>query len=221
MRVLIACEQSGIVREAFCRHGHDAWSCDLVPSERPGQHLQGDAMDYLAHGWDLLIASPPCTYLARAGARWWAARQAEQKDALDFIRALLNAPIPRIALENPPGRIGTAIRPADQYIQPWQFGHREGKLTGLWLKNLPRLQATCVVDPARYRCPTCKQVWTADYGMYCRTCLTLRPALPVWDNQTPSGQNRLGPSQDRARLRSQTYQGIADAMAGQYGIHIV
>ena len=146
MRVLVACEFSGIVRDAFLASGHDAWSCDLLPTETPGPHKQGNVLLELDKGWDLMIAHPPCRYLACSGARWWKGREAEQLDALDFVRQLLDAPIPRIALENPPGKIGTAIRPADQYIQPWQFGHGEVKMTGLWLKGLPRLQPTEVVD---------------------------------------------------------------------------
>lgn len=145
MRVLVACEFSGVVRDAFAARGHEAWSCDLLASERTGNHLRGDAREYLGWQWDLMVAHPPCTYLANSGARWWAGRQVEQAAALDFVRELLAAPIPRIALENPPGRIGTMIREADQYVQPWEFGHGETKLTGLWLKGLPRLLPTNVV----------------------------------------------------------------------------
>lgn len=146
MRVLVACEFSGVVRDAFLALGHDAWSCDLLPTEVEGPHFERDVLK-VAYGvpWDLMIAHPPCTYLARAGARWWAGRQREQGHALYFVRKLLESPIPRIALENPPGRIGTIIRPADQYIQPWQFGHGETKMTGLWLKGLPLLQPTRIV----------------------------------------------------------------------------
>lgn len=146
MRVLVACEFSGTVRDAFRRLGHDAMSCDLLPTEAPGPHYQGDVRDVLGDGWDLMVAHPPCTHLAVSGARWWAEKQAEQEQALDFVRLLLDAPIPRIALENPVGRISTAIRPPDQYVQPWQFGHGETKKTGLWLKNLCPLVPTNVVE---------------------------------------------------------------------------
>lgn len=146
MRVLVACEFSGIVRDAFRERGHDAWSCDLLPTERPGPHLIADVREVVGDGWDLMVAHPPCTYLAVSGARWWAGREREQAEALDFVRYLLAAPIPRIALENPVGAIGTAIRPADQWIQPWQFGEPEVKRTGFWLVNLPHLTPTDVVD---------------------------------------------------------------------------
>ena len=146
MRVLIACEFSGIVRDAFVKHGHDAWSCDLLPSEREGNHIQDNVLKHLDHGWDLMIAFPPCTYLAVSGRRWFRFRQAEQQQALQFIRLLLGAPVPRIALENPIGVISTHIRKPDQIIQPWQFGHGETKATCLWLKNLPLLQPTKIVD---------------------------------------------------------------------------
>lgn len=134
-----------MVRDAFLERGHDATSCDLLPTERPGPHIRGDVLSVLHWGWDLMIAHPPCRYLARSGARWWKGREREQEEALAFVRQLLAAPISRIALENPPGRIGTAIRPADQYIQPWEHGHGETKMTGLWLKNLPLLRPTEVV----------------------------------------------------------------------------
>lgn len=146
MRVLVACEFSGTVRDAFSALGHVAVSCDLLPTEKPGVHVQGSVLGLLAEGWDLMIAHPPCTYLARAGARWWKGREAEQEQALEFVRALMAAPISRIAIENPPGRIGTVICPADQYIQPWEHGHGETKMTGLWLKGLPLLQPSCVVE---------------------------------------------------------------------------
>jgi hypothetical protein len=142
MRVLIGCEFSGVVREAFRVRGHDAWSCDLLPSEQPGPHMEGDVRALLADGWDLALFFPPCTYLANSGARWWAARQVEQQEALAFVRCLLDAPIPRIALENPEGKIGSAIRTHDQLIHPWEYGEEEEKKTCLWLKNLPYLQPT-------------------------------------------------------------------------------
>lgn len=192
MRVLVACEFSGIVRNAFTDVGCYAVSCDLLPSETQGNHYQGDVRDLLLHtyDWDLIVAFPPCTHLASSGARWWRDKQAEQAEALAFVRLLLDAPAPMIALENPVGRISTAIRKPDQIIQPWQFGHPESKTTCLWLKNLPPLVPTHVLD---------------------------KPASGRWQNQTPSGQNKLGPSDDRWKLRSLTYAGIAKAMADQWG----
>lgn len=146
MRVLIACEYSGAVRDAFRAAGHDAMSCDLLPSEVPGPHYQGDVRDVLGDGWDLMVAHPPCTHLAVSGARWFREKQAEQAEALDFVRLLLDAPILRIALENPVSIISTRIRKPDQVIQPWQYGHGETKATCLWLKNLPALKPTQIVD---------------------------------------------------------------------------
>jgi plasmid maintenance system antidote protein VapI len=146
LRVLVACEFSGVVRDAFWRLGHDATSCDLLPAETPGQHIVGDVRDLDLSCYDMMIAHPPCTHLAKSGARWWEGREKEQDEALEFVRWLLNAPVPRIAIENPPGRIGTQIRKADQHIHPWWFGHGEMKATGLWLKNLPPLVPTWVVD---------------------------------------------------------------------------
>jgi site-specific DNA-cytosine methylase len=189
MKILVACEFSGIVRDAFARHGHDAWSCDLIASESPGHHLRGDVRQWLTDEWDLLIAHPPCTYLAVSGARWFQQRFSEQLHALNFVRILLDAPIPRIALENPIGVISSKIRKPDQIIQPWQFGHPESKSTCLWLKNLPKLTPTKVLP---------------------------LPKSGRWANQTPSGQNKLGPSPHRAALRSLTYRGIAEAMASQW-----
>lgn len=145
MRVLVACEFSGIVRDAFARRGHDALSCDLLPTEAPGQHYEGDVLDIIDDGWDLMVAHPPCTHLSVSGARWWPDKLAEQGEALDFVRALLNAPVERIALENPIGKISTAIRKPDQIIQPWEFGHGETKATCLWLKGLPKLVPTNIV----------------------------------------------------------------------------
>jgi site-specific DNA-cytosine methylase len=146
MRVLVACEFSGAVREAFRAQGHDAWSCDLLEPEVPGQHIQGDVLDVLSDGWDLMVAHPPCTHLAVSGARWWADKQQEQADALEFVRALMAAPIERIAVENPVSKISSAIRRPDQIVQPWQFGHGETKATCLWLKGLPKLRPTDVVE---------------------------------------------------------------------------
>lgn len=187
MKVLVACEFTGTVRDAFGARGHDAWSCDLLPAE--GKHLLGDVRNHLA-GWDLIVAHPPCTHLAVSGARWFKDKQVEQAEALDFVRLLIEAPAPMIALENPVSIISTRIRRPDQIIQPWQFGHPESKKTCLWLKNLPKLQPTEVLP---------------------------LPTSGRWGNQTPSGQNKLGPSPDRWKLRSATYSGIAAAMASQWG----
>lgn len=150
-RILIGCEFSGIVRDAFAARGHDAWSCDLLPSERPGKHFQCDVLTVYQDHWDLMIAHPPCTYLASSGARWFKDRRTEQDLAFEFVKALLNAPIPHIALENPIGVLSTRIRKPDQIIHPWQFGHGETKATCLWLKNLPGLQPTNIVDGRKPR----------------------------------------------------------------------
>lgn len=149
MNVLIACEFSGIVRDAFAAHGHNAWSCDLLPTEAVGNHLQLDVMTPLIWGhekWDLLIAHPPCTHLAVSGARWFKGKEAEQAAAMRFVGALLSAPVPMICLENPVSIISSRIRKPDQTIQPWQFGHGEVKRTCLWLKGLPLLQPTNIVE---------------------------------------------------------------------------
>jgi site-specific DNA-cytosine methylase len=146
MKVLVACEYSGTVRDAFIAAGHEALSCDLLPTDIPGPHYQGDVRDVLNNGWDLMIAHPPCTHLAVSGARWFKDKQAEQAEALDFVRLLLDAPIERIALENPISVISSRIRKPDQIIQPWQFGHGETKATCLWLKGLPKLEPTDIVD---------------------------------------------------------------------------
>jgi len=146
MRVLVACEFSGVVRDAFKERGHDAWSCDLLPTETPGKHFQQDVLSILEDGWDLLIAHPPCTHLDVSGARWFKEKQEEQKEALLFVRALLDAPIARIALENPVSIISSRVRKPNQIIQPWQFGHGETKATCLWLKGLPNLVPTNIVS---------------------------------------------------------------------------
>jgi hypothetical protein len=188
VRVLVACEFSGTVREAFRARGHEAISCDLLPSEKPGPHVIGDVRDQLDRGWDLMIAHPPCTYLAVSGIHWNARRPEralQTEAALAFVRLLLAAPIPRIALENPVSVISSRIRKPDQIIQPWQFGHEESKKTCLWLKNLAPLTPTKIMA-VRNR------------------------------NLTPSGQNKLGPSPDRWKIRSLTYAGIAEAMASQW-----
>ena len=146
MRVLVACEFSGAVREAFKAQGHDAWSCDLLETEIPGQHIVGDVLEVLGRGWDLMIAHPPCTHLSVSGARWWKDKAQEQADALEFVRALMAAPIDRIAIENPVSKISSAIRKPDQIVQPWQFGHGETKATCLWLQGLAPLVPTKVVE---------------------------------------------------------------------------
>ncbi len=151
MKVLVACEFSGIVREAFKAKGHDSWSCDLLPTENPGNHIQGDVLEILNDGWDLMIAHPPCTHLAVSGARWFKYKIQEQTEALEFVKKLLNANIWKIALENPVSIISSAIRRPDQIIQPWMFGHGETKATCLWLKNLPLLNPTNLVDGRKAR----------------------------------------------------------------------
>lgn len=216
-RVLIACERFGVIRDAFIKAGHDAMSCDLVDTAVPGPHYTGDVRDILDDGWDLMIAHPDCTYLCSSGLHWnhrVPGRAQLTEEALDFVRLLMAAPISRIAIENPMGRIGTAIRKADQTIQPYEFGDNASKRTGLWLKNLPLLKPTGFVEP-RLVCQDCKSVFA--YGHHkCLKCGSHR-YLPRWDNQTDSGQNKLGPSDDRAMLRAKTYQGWADAMADQWG----
>jgi len=146
MRVLIACEFSGVVRRAFRARGHDAWSCDLLPAEDDGEHIQDDVLKHLSDGWDLMVAHPPCTHLAVSGARWFRGKEEKQAEALRFVQSLFNAPISYLALENPISVISTYIRKPTQIIQPWQFGHGETKATCLWLKNLPKLVPTKTVD---------------------------------------------------------------------------
>jgi hypothetical protein len=209
MRVLVACEFSGTVRNAFAARGHEAVSCDLLPDEYGSSaHVQGDIFELLARNseWDLMIAHPPCTYLSTSGLHWNVRTAKPRKykvepevraqlteDALDFVRRLLEVPIPRLALENPIGCIGTRIRPADQIIQPYQFGHDASKATCLWLKGLPKLTPTSYVEPRTVN------------------------GRPRWGNQCDNGQNKLPPTPDRWALRSITYPGIADAMAEQWG----
>jgi len=146
LRVLVACEFSGTVRDAFRALGHDAMSCDLLASERPGPHYQGDVREVLGDSWDLMIAHPPCTHLAISGARWFREKQREQAEALEFVRLLMTAPITRIAIENPVSIISSRIREPDQVVQPWMFGHGETKATCLWLQNLPPLVPTRIVS---------------------------------------------------------------------------
>lgn len=180
MKVMVACEYSGVVRDAFNARGHSAVSCDLLPSDRIGPHIRDDIRNIDLSQYHLLIAFPPCTHLAVSGARWFKDKITEQEEALEFIRFLLSAPVAKIALENPIGIISSRIRKPDQIIQPWQFGHPETKATCLWLKNLPKLVPTNVVEGREQR---------------------------IW---------KMGPSPDRWKLRSLTYQGIADAMAEQW-----
>lgn len=151
MRVLVACEFSGVVRDAFIARGHDAMSCDLVPTVAPGPHHTGDVLPILGDGWDLMVAHPPCTFLCVSGARWFASRRGEQLAAVEFVSALMAAPVQRIAIENPIGVLSTRIRPPDQIIQPWQFGHGETKATCLWLKGLAPLRPTNVVEGREHR----------------------------------------------------------------------
>lgn len=161
--MLVACEYSGAVRDAFRARGHDAWSCDLLPTESDARwHIQGDVLAVLGNGWDMMIAHPPCTHLAVSGARWFAEKRDEQAEALDFVRAIMAAPVPRIALENPVSIISSRIRKPDQVIQPWQFGHGETKATCLWLKGLPKLVPTNVVagrDARVHRMPPGPDRW--------------------------------------------------------------
>ena len=182
MRVLIACEYSGVVRRAFRNKGHEAWSCDILPSEDDSEfHYVRDVRELLHEGWDLLIGHPPCTHLAVSGARWFKDKLVEQKEALDFVQELMNAPIEKIAIENPISIISSKIKKPTQIIQPWMFGHGETKATCLWLKNLPKLQPTNIVDGREQR---------------------------IW---------KIPPSPDRWKIRSRTFEGIADAMANQWG----
>ena len=193
MKILVACEYSGRVRDAFTALGHDAMSCDLLPTDAPGNHYQGDVFDIINDGWDLMIAHPPCTYLSVSGMHWTTRGLRDPQltiDALDFAQRLLDAPIPKIALENPVSIISTRIRKPDQIIQPWHYGHDASKKTCLWLKGLPLLKPTDIL-------PGDNKTRRA--------------------NQTQSGQNKLAPSAERWKLRSATYQGIATAMANQWG----
>ena len=187
MRVIVACEYSGRVREAFRKLGHDAWSCDILESEDDSEfHIQTRIEDVINDGWDLMVAHPPCTHLAVSGARHFKAKQESgvQQEALDFVRLLLEADIPKIALENPVSIISSKIRKPDQIIQPWQFGHGETKATCLWLKGLPKLVPTNIVEGREQRI------------------------------------HKMPPSPTRWKERSRTYQGIADAMAQQWGGHV-
>ena len=183
MRVLIACEYSGTVRDAFIAKGHEAVSCDLLPTEKPGPHYQGDILDILGDGWDMMIAHPPCTHLAVSGARHFPAKIADgrQQEGINFFMQMINAPIQCICVENPICIMSTKYRKPDQIVQPWQFGHGETKATCFWLKNLPLLTPTKIVEGREARI------------------------------------HKLGPGPNRWKERSKTFQGIADAMAEQWG----
>lgn len=220
MRVLIACEYSGNTRDAFLARGHDAWSCDLLPTDKPGPHYQCDVRDVLKQGWDLLIAHPDCTYLT-CSAEWaygdgpyhqkvkpetlvGAARRARREIDLDFVRLLLAAPIKMKCIENPGrGAINTRIRKPDQLIQPNEYGHDASKITGLWLENLPHLVPTCRVKGRIVE-------WPRGSGKM----------VERWGNQTDSGQNKITPSPDRWKERARTYSGWSDAMAAQWGKYL-
>lgn len=218
MKILIACEYSGRVRDAFIRGGHDAMSCDLLPTDAPGPHYQGDVRDVIDAGWDMMIAHPPCTYLTSAGLHWngrTPGRAEKTEEALDFVRLLLDAEIPKIAIENPVGCISTRIRKPTQTIQPWQFGEDASKATCLWLKGFPPLQPTSYVSPRMVCCGNVLPEGVGKYG--CPNCNGEKKALSRWSNQTNSGQNKLPPSEDRWKIRSETYLGIAQAMAEQWG----
>lgn len=193
MKVLVACEYSGTVRDAFRQRGHDALSCDLLPTDVPGPHYQGDVQDLLDQQWDLMIAHPPCTHLAVSGARHFHAKVADgrQQAALTFVQMLMDAPIPRIVIENPISIISSRIRKPEQIIQPWQFGHPEFKATCLWLKNIPKLEHTDVLVPPLVRGSDEHKAWNKVH--------------------------RMTPGPDRWKLRSTTYRGIAAAMADQWG----
>jgi hypothetical protein len=201
MRMLVACEFSGVVRDAFAARGHDAWSCDLEPSERPGQHIHGDVLPLLREPWDLILAFPPCTHLASSGARWFAEkrRDGRQAAALEFFMAIAGADAPRLCIENPVGIVSNFWRKPDQIIQPWQFGHPETKATCLWLRGLAPLRATRAVEPDYMRRPD---------GSYYRDKKGKRYSRIHFAS---------GRQPDRARLRSRTYPGIAAAMAEQWG----
>ena len=196
MDIIIACEFSGTVRDEFLKKGHEVMSCDLLETISPGPHYKGDIRDIIYDGWDMLIGFPPCTYICSSGLHWNKrdlTRVKKTDKALDFVRLLMDAPIEKIAIENPVGCISSRIRKPDQYIQPYQFGHDASKKTCLWLKGLPPLEPTEFIEPR------------------------IINGLPRWANQTDSGQNRLSPSKDRWAKRSLTYSGIAKAMAEQWG----
>ncbi len=206
MKVLIGCEVSGICREAFAARGHDAWSCDVLDTEQPGNHITGEVLDVLGGGWDLAIFHPPCTFLCTTGNRWMAEKYRERfptrvqdrEDAIKFFMTLVNAPIPKIAIENPVGIMSSHYRKPDQYVQPHWFGHPHSKKTGLWLKNLPKLQPTNRVEEGE------------------RTRFPSGRSMPRWYKE-------IGdlPIPQRAALRSRTFKGFAEAMAQQWNFNTV
>lgn len=217
MKILVGCEYSGRVRQAFRERGHDAWSCDLLESEDESPfHIVGDVLSLLADGWDMAIFHPPCTHLAVSGNRWASGKRGEQDAALEFVRELMAAPIHKIAVENPVSIISGRIRKADQVVQPFMFGEDASKKTCLWLKNLPPLHSTSFVEP---RMVCCGDVIGNGDKHGCSWCNGTKIAKPRWSNQTNSGQNKLGPSKNRWKERSRTYPGIARAMAEQWGNH--
>lgn len=219
--ILIGCEFSGVVRDAFRTAGADAVSCDLLASDRPGPHLQCDISEALAsRQWDAAVFFPPCTYVCSSGIHWnrrIPGRAAKTEAALDFIARLMGCGLRHWALENPVGIISTRIRKPDQTIQPYEFGHPESKKTCLWLHNLPPLKPTDLVEPVWWKNSDGTDYKDAKGKRYSPTHYLMgRKQVGRWENQTASGQNRLGPSPDRWKIRSTTYQGIADAMAAQW-----
>lgn len=227
MKILIACESSGATRDAFILRGHDAMSCDLQETESPGPHYKGDVRDVLHEAWDMVIAHPTCTYLSSSGLHWNKRpegisinRAGLTEDAIKFARMFIDGPetahIPKRAVENPIGCLSTRVRKPDQIIQPHQFGDDASKATCLWLVGLPLLVPTCHVAP---RMVCCGKTITAEVGKYgCANCNGTKAARPRWANQTDSGQNKLAPSADRWKIRSKTYQGIANAFAEQWSM---
>jgi len=205
MKILIACEYSGAVRDSFIKQGHDVMSCDLLPTDSPGSHYQGSVFDVLNDGWDMMIAHPPCTYLAVSGNRWLynkdktrnEERWKNREEGLDFVRALMDAPIEKIAIENPVSCISSEIRKPDQIIQPWQFGDEAQKTTCLWLKNLPKLKPTKIVEKGEF------------------TTFKSGKRHPKWYADALATAKTKA---ERQKLRSKTFQGIADAMAEQWGV---
>jgi hypothetical protein len=254
LKALFACEYSGRVRDAFAKRGHFAMSCDLLDTETPGMHYKGDVFDVIDDGWDLMIAHPPCTYLSVSGMHWTTRGLRDPKlteDALEFVRRLMDAPIPNIVIENPVSIISSAIRKPDQIIHPWMFGDDASKQTCLWLKGLSPLvidypkvvpprgwgKVMCAAD--MLECECCGEPFCPECATHYADCECIGPSEEDvtfknvsgvlfatrknpppkmrWANQTDSGQNKLGPSPDRWKERSRTYQGIADAMADQWG----
>jgi len=215
MKVLVACEFSGIVREAFAKRGHDAWSCDLLPTEIPGQHIQGDVLEILNDGWDLMIAHPPCTYLTVTGNKWFKPefmsrfpdRVQQRVDAINFFMRLAATSINKICIENPVGLMSTLWRKPDQIIQPYQFGHKEAKLTCLWLKSLPLLRYGEAIQAAlgETQAPSPTEIKIPEY-----TTFKSGKRMATWYVNAAKENNR-------ADVRSKTFPGIAEAMAEQWG----